>query len=112
MSSPTTPEDLALRLLACPLWRWQPGAVDTHGVRVITKPGADGWMTVAVGDKVVLWITDEMDPPDLNDPATVGCLRWLVQEAAGDLDVWRFMAHALARMLIRRTITEEPPNGR
>jgi len=73
--------DLARRLVASPKWKWVPGM----GVR--------RW-----SDYYVLWRTNRVSNlaergtfwlaegwlPDLNDPATLGCLLQLVREAWSD----------------------------
>lgn len=63
--------DLARRAVACKHWRWMPGMLAVVGVerqRVLSEK------LPAYGD----WI------PDLDDPATLGCLLALVREAWGD----------------------------
>ena len=61
-------EELARRAIACDRWRWLPGmlALDT-GLRL--DEVTDDW---------------EAELPDLEDPATLGCLLALVREAWGD----------------------------
>ena len=58
-------DDLARRAVASPHWRWMPGMLTEHGNRYV----AEGQYP----RRSVL--------PDLTDPATVGCLITLVQEA-------------------------------
>lgn len=83
--------DLARRAVACTHWRWVPGMLTSCRVRV-TEGGADylighksgatrdggGW--VDTGDSAGFL-------PDLDDPATIGCLLALVREAWGDPSV-------------------------
>jgi hypothetical protein len=57
---------LARRAIACPKWRWMPGMKVSEGFRV-TESLAPFMFPV--------------DLPDLNDPATLGCLLALVREA-------------------------------
>ena len=52
---------LARRAVACKGWRWMPGMLTLDGFR--------------------LSHVDIDDPPDLTDPATLGCLLALVREA-------------------------------
>ena len=54
---------LSRRAVACPKWRWMPGMLTLDGFR-LSPVDADG-----------------DDPPDLSDPATLGCLLALVREA-------------------------------
>jgi len=62
--------DLAKRAVACKHWRWMPGMLAIVGVerqRVLSDklPAYPDWI------------------PDLDDPATIGCLLALVREAWG-----------------------------
>lgn len=66
--------DLAKRAVACKRWRWMPGMLAIVGVerqRVLSDklPAYPDWL------------------PDLNDPATLGCLEQLVCDAHG-VQVW------------------------
>ena len=54
---------LARRAVVCKGWRWMPGMLTLDGFR-LSPVDADG-----------------DDPPDLTDPATIGCLLALVREA-------------------------------
>jgi hypothetical protein len=66
--------ELAKRAVACKRWRWMPGMLTINGTRIQRTPNVE--ITAA-------W-------PDLDDPATLGCLLALVREAWGDLgaSVW------------------------
>lgn len=74
--------ELAKRAVACKGWRWWPGMLDTEGRRMLAQ-GKLSWQPMS----------DPGTPPlpDLSDPATVGCLLFLVREAVGDpgAAVWR-----------------------
>jgi hypothetical protein len=61
-------EELAKRAVACKRWRWMPGMLTINGTRIQRTPNVE--ITAA-------W-------PDLDDPATLGCLLALVREAWGD----------------------------
>ena len=78
-------EELARRAVACDRWRWMPGMLGL-------SPKAGRWrveqadLTALCGagagpasiHEAGVWL------PDLDDPATVGCLLALVREAWGD----------------------------
>ena len=85
MSESKSDTDMERRALACKRWRWMPGMRDTHGCRVVDvahgelrlhdwstyadpRHGQDYWGTVEVTT------ISESDVPDLDDPATLGCI--------------------------------------
>ena len=92
--------ELAKRVVACKGWRWMPGMLNTATCRLIeVEPNGIAMWTFLVDD-------DEKSPdciyltsglfrqetpldmwPDLTDPATLGCLFYLVQEAKGPIVV-------------------------
>ena len=73
---------LSEQLVASKHWRWMPGmlttSVDGPGLRVETVDATDPSI-VYVGD--LPWFVSA--PPDLDDPATIGCLLALVREVYG-----------------------------
>lgn len=82
--------DLARRAVACPVWRWMPGmrvsdvgiVVFVDGSWLVTTvyiDDRDGWST---GSRIARHAL-----PDLDDPATLGCLLALVREAWGDVRI-------------------------
>jgi hypothetical protein len=72
---------LARRAAACSGWRWMPRVLDHHGDTVIEV--RDGAVFVASRFDGLLY--QRLDPlPDLDDPATLGCLLALVREAWKD----------------------------
>jgi hypothetical protein len=88
-----TNEELALRVVKDMYWRWLPGMLDEDGNRWLQRPtyGWKGLVCTADG-RVETRVLDEADPllPDLSDPATIGCLRSLVDQAWGDtVNVYR-----------------------
>lgn len=69
-------------------WRWMPGMLDAEtGLRVV-KAGTDEDPRVGLGslNDFILYHPDMLRDhyPDLDDPATLGCLLALVREAWGD----------------------------
>ena len=74
---------LALRLRACPAFRWTPGMATATGLRILKDNGLSFSVaaTSPVGAKDLsnskTWI------PDLSDPATLGALLALVREGFG-----------------------------
>lgn len=80
----TCERELTKRALACPQWRWRPGMLTLSGLRVV-RVDADGYAIGVHGDYAghVIELRGE-NLPDLDDPATRGCLLELVREAWGD----------------------------
>jgi hypothetical protein len=78
---------IGLRAVACPGWRLMPGVVDCDGVRVLRvgEHTIDAFhpRALGIGGQVVMR-AEMLSPPDLRDPATLGCLLALVREAWGD----------------------------
>lgn len=83
MSTPTKDDmkELAERAVACKHWRWTEGmGIWTGGSivkRCVTVIGADPAYRDSYGRLTVVHFA----LPDLNDPATLGCLLALVREA-------------------------------
>ena len=75
--------DLAKRAVACKHWRWMPRMVDTTGLTFVEYAdcGEAAWLSVA--DDGCEWLPVEGRLPDLDDPATLGCLLALVEAAWG-----------------------------
>ena len=80
--------DLARRAVACKGWKWLPGMRTTDGMRVIHDPHL--WPDRPCAIREGTWVDTAVPRPlgdhlpDLTDPATLGCLLALVQEAWGD----------------------------
>jgi len=71
--------ELAYRAVECKHWRWMPGMLTTTRMRVIRVDddgNADGFHDQAC----YLWVIKDA-LPDLEDPATLGCLLELVRRA-------------------------------
>ena len=77
--------ELARRAVACPGWRWMPGM----RYQIVNERGQiGGWMRASdrVSHLDALYPVageSEVALPDLDDPATLGCLLALVREAWG-----------------------------
>jgi hypothetical protein len=86
--------ELGERLLKCPRFRWMPGMLclpgrtRTEGGRYLGEdPPGTGGHNVGFADGTAAYKVNSW-PPDLSDPATLGCLLALVREAWG-CDDWR-----------------------
>jgi hypothetical protein len=85
-------EELARRAVAAKGWRWMPGMLATHGMRV-TVVDDDAFLSVVWGRSrpssasmqlLESWL------PYLDDPATKGCVRAILAELWGDdVNVYR-----------------------
>lgn len=73
--------DLARRAVACKGWRWMSGMLDTSGGRFICYADCGEAAWVRRADDGCEWLPVAERLPDLEDPATLGCLLALVREA-------------------------------
>ena len=80
--------ELAKRAVACKHWRWMAGMLTTDDFRVtaIHPDGLPHGEYSQVGP--LLWKINAEHMPDLNDPATLGCLLALVREVWGKPEVF------------------------
>jgi hypothetical protein len=100
-----TDDQLARRAVACRAWRWMPGMRCTHrwtgGIRVLVDehgeqsesyvvlPDEDGNAVMTIDECGIMGGFPDAGSaypflPDLSDPATLGCVLYLVREAWGD----------------------------
>jgi len=79
---------LGRRLVACPGWRWLPGM----RYRCASWDPRWPWMRVSEHPEHAAALAaepgEEAPFPDLDDPATLGCLLALVREAWGDATIY------------------------
>lgn len=82
---------LAQRAVACKHWRWMAGMLTTEDFRVtaIHPDGLPHGEYSQVGP--LLWKINAEHMPDLDDPATLGCLLALVRLAQGDCTIWTML---------------------
>ncbi len=103
--------EIAKRAVACHDWRWMPGMLcqpdeDGYAARVLhagttlaTPQTADSYDR---GGIITRGCIREDSLPDLNDPATIGCLLYLVREA------WNDPSLAACRNMDERTWQIDP----
>ena len=84
----TASTELARRAVACKAWRWMTGMADTKGHRIygIMHFGALVTVPHKASETAVLNLCDAL--PDLDDPATLGCLLARVREAWCDPGIY------------------------
>lgn len=107
-------KDLAERVVRCDKWRWMPGMRALSSVsapmRIHTDDGV-GWYDDdrGVGYEGVL---EDDDTPDLEDPATIGCLEALVFKAyrGRGLTIHRHPHMSVAYCVSTPTTTYAPKN--
>ena len=80
-----TKQGLAQRIVQCEGFRWMPGMLDTDGCRRIEEHGEVYFVdsgTLHAGDSISVGrVSPLQDLPDLDDPATAGCMLALILDA-------------------------------
>jgi hypothetical protein len=84
---------LSIRARDCVRWRWLPGmaGMDALGVPFrLLMPHHSGGALVAVGASLVPAYPESLQKlfPDLDDPATLGCITQLVRDSYGDPEMF------------------------
>lgn len=80
--------DLGRRAVAYRGWRWMPGMLSGENDRVVyTDPDCAGALVSSGCPSGPDWESN-LDPPDLRDPATIGCLLALIESARPGSTVW------------------------
>jgi hypothetical protein len=72
-------DDLGRRLVACPEWLWMRRMVDTNGHTFLGELDGD-WAWIDTDGRIYNnkpWKHEA--PPDLTDPATLGCLESMIE---------------------------------